>query len=266
MKNKTAIIIAIFSAIIGIFLIMSYITKIEEEVVLDSNIKNVLIAKKYIPKFSIVTPDMIKISQVPAKYLQPGSIRNVKELLDKNSKPKFVTIAPIMEKEIILSTKLTVIGRETGLSVVIPRGKRAISIPISDSVASSGLIRPGNKVDLIATFEDKSAFLLQNLLVLAVGDSIIGSIEKKEKRKDLLSSLEGSTGGASITLAVTPDEALKIAYAKDKCSFNIVLRSSMDNEIVKISPISLRNLLGTPVKPRSVEIYKGNQSIRQLLK
>ncbi len=265
MKKKTAIIIAIFSGILGVFLIMSYISKVEEEAALESNMKNVIVAKEYIPKYSFITPNMVKIIQIPSKYLQPGSISSIKELIDKNNKPKFVTLVPIRRGEVILTTKLTIPGRDTGLSVVIPMDKRAISIPISPETGIEGLIKPGNRVDLIATFENKSVFLLQNLLVLSVGNRIIGEIEKEEKKRGLFPGFgEGMIGGNNITLAVTPTEALKIAYARDKCNFSIVLRSATDNKIVKVSPITKDNLLERKAKKREeIKIYRGTQSIRE---
>ncbi len=251
MKSKTAIIIAIFSALLGSFLLMSYITKIEEETALDANIKNVVIAKKYITKYTLITSDMLKISQVPVKYMQPGSISSIKELFDKHGKPEFVSVVPIRENESILSTKLATPGRETGLSVVIPSGMRAISIPVEDETSVPGLMKPGNRVDLISNFKDKSVYLLQNLLVLSVGSRIIGAIDKKEKNKSILSELSGGMGDGSITLAVTQKEALKIAYARDKCTFNIVFRNPVDNEIETVGPVNEKNLIGTPDKQRS---------------
>ncbi len=264
MKSKTAIIIAIFSAILGVFLVMSYITSIEEETALDSNIKNVVVAKKNIPQYSLITSDMLKIKQIPSKYLQPKSISSTKELFDKNAKPKFVTLVPIMENESILSTKLTIPGKETGLAVVISQGKRAISIPVADDTSVSGLIKPGNRVDLIATFEDKSAYLLQNLLVLSVGNKIVGELaDKEEESGGILADMTEGMGGNSITLAVTPREALKIAFARDKCTFNLVLRSPIDTAVENTPPINQRNLLGPAKAKSSIEIYKGVESIKE---
>lgn len=261
MKSKTAIIIAIFSALLGVLLVMSYITTIEEEAALDSNIKNVVVAKKYIARYILITSSLCKIAQIPVKYMQPNSVSSIKELLDKDGKSKFVSLVPIMENESILTTKLTTPGKETGLAVVISRGKRAISIPVAEDTSVSGLIKPGNRVDLISTFEDKSVYLLQNLLVLSVGNEILGAMEEKEKRESIISDISGSMGEESITLAVTPKEALKIAYARNKCTFNIVLRSPVDNTIEDVSPVNQKNLLGVPVKPKAgIKVYRGVES------
>lgn len=260
MKNRTAVIIAVFSALLGIFLVISYTTSVEEEAALNSNVKNVVVAKKYIPKFSVISPGMCKIIQVPAKYIQPNSLSSIKELIDEDDKPKFVSLVPILEDESILSTKVTIPGKETGLAVVISKGMRAFSIPISEESSAISLIKPGNKVDLISTFEEKSVYLLQNILVLSVGNRIIGDMEKEDKQS-IISEVAENMGNNNITLAVEPEDALKIAYVKDKCSFNIVLRSSFDDDIKQIPPVNQKNLFG-PVQQRrqEIKIYKGVES------
>jgi len=264
MKNKITIIIAIFSAILGVFLVMTYITSIEEEVAIDSNVKSVVAAKKNIPQYSLVTPDMLKIVQVPAKYMQPKSIVNIKELLDQNDNPKFVTLVPIMEDEVILLTKLTIPGKETGLAVVIASGQRAISIPVDDATIS-GLLMPGNRIDLIATFDNKSVYLLQNIMVLSVGDKIVGEVKHENKNKrGMLEEMAETMSGTSITLSVKPKEALKIAYAMDKCTFNIVLRSPVDNSVKPIFPVNEANLFGPVRKKTDIEVIKGADSVREI--
>ncbi|MDD5067780.1 MAG: Flp pilus assembly protein CpaB [bacterium] len=268
MKSKTAILLAIISALLGIFLVMSYITGVEERSALDSDLKSVVVAKRYIPGYSLLSLDMIKVSQIPSKYLQPGSITSPKELVDKAGNPKFITVVPVMEGEVLLSTKFMLPSMETGLSVVVPMGQRAVSLPVEESMTSSGLIKPGNRIDLIGTFGDKSVYVLQNLLVLSVRNKIIGEIQRKTKKSSFIESItEEAAGGGAITVAVTPEQALKIAYAKDKCVFNLALRNMSDFNMERINYIDQYNLLDIKVKPiESVKVYKGIDKIDEFLK
>ncbi len=267
MKSRTAVIISVFIAILFVFLLLGYIAKIEEKAALDKDLKSVVVAKKNITKYSLLTPDMVKVMQMPSKYIQPGSITYVKGLVDEDNNPRFVTLIPIIEDEAITTTKLSLPGG-TGLSMVIPNGQRAITIPVTSGISSSGLIRPGNKIDLIATFDEKSVFFLQDLLILSVGSKIIGEPEvKPSKKKAFLSGLTGGgSGGGTITVAVTPKQALKISFARGKCLFNIVLRNAADSEQVKETPITKNNLLGGTVKFKKsdgIEIYRGLEIFKQ---
>lgn len=267
MKSKTAILIAVISALLGVFFIISYISEIEEKSALDADPKSVLVAKKYIPAYSLVTLDMVRVSQVPSRYLQPGSITSTREIVDKKGNAKFITIVPIMENEVLLSTKFILPSSETGLAVVVPLGQRAISISVNDETSLSGLIKPGNRVDLIGNFEDKSVYLLQNLLVLSVDTRIIGEHEKEGGKKGFLEKMGEAVGGSTISLAVTPEQALKISYAKEKCSFNVVLRNMLDSGVEKVGAIDANNLLEIRVKPiGSIKVYKGVESLNEFLK
>lgn len=271
MKNKTALIIAIFAAVLGVFLIMGFMAKVEEKAAFDKNLKTVVVAKKNIHQYSLITLDMVKIMQVPSKYMQPGSITHYKGLVDENDNPIFVTLVPIMEDEIILTTKLSLPGG-AGLSTVIPKGKRAITVPVTSGVSSSGLLKPGNKIDLIATFGDKSVYLLQNLLVLSVGNNIIGEPDISGTRdtslKDKVSGFLSKDSG-TVTVAVTPQEALRISYSRGKCEYNVVLRNTIDDKIDNIPAVNSRNLLSSGFKSKqedSIEIYKGTEMFKQWLK
>ncbi|MBN1898529.1 MAG: Flp pilus assembly protein CpaB [Spirochaetes bacterium] len=263
MSKKLSIIIAIFSALIAVFIIMGYITKVEEEAALDANLVTAVVAKKYISKFDLIQKDMVRIEKIPSKYLSPGSIRSTKELFDSQGRAKFITYVPILEDEVITSTKLTVPGGATGLSVVVPKGQRAIVIPVVEDALSGGLIKPGDKIDLIASFEDKTVILLQNLMILSVGQKILGEeLEKRKKQGGLDLGLGDSGSLQSVTLAVTPEEALKISFARDKCRFNVALRNTLDNQIINIGAVNNNNLIGIPVSPKkSITIYEGGESI-----
>lgn len=273
MRNKTAIIIAIFFALLGIFLIRGYIAKLEEQAAIDQNMKSIVVAKVNIPQYALLTPDMVKIVQVPSKYMQPGSFSYVKGLVDENNNPRFVTLVSIAADEAVLTTKLSLPGGAAGLSSVVTPGYRAMTVPVSSGLSSSGLLKPGNRIDLISTFEDKSVFFLQDLLILSVGDNIIGTVPVKDKLgKSLITSFKESIVGEStgtITVAVSPEQALKISYAQGKCDFNVVLRNSRDNDITDLVPITKNNLLNIKVqvkKQEGIEILSGSDIIEQYLK
>src|SRR5262249_28228812 len=76
---------------------------------------------------------------------------------------------------------------DAGLAVLVPVGKRAIALRVTDEIAVGDFIRPGDTADLIAVFNDKvsaaasegggrgageARIFLQNVVVLTVGNSI----------------------------------------------------------------------------------------------
>ena len=99
-------------------------------------------------------------------------------------------------------------------SVIMPQGKRAVTIRVDTLSAVGGLINPGDFVDVIATLripeeinaekaraKEVITVLFQNLQVLAVGTLFkpVGGAELYENRQ--------KTNAVNVTLAVSPEEA-----------------------------------------------------------
>ena len=110
------------------------------------------------------------------------------------------------------------------LQVVLSPGARAIAIPVATGGASTGLLSPGDRVDVILTQTFKndpplarrsvSETVVESLRVLAVdtGDS---------KSPGAANGL-----GRTVTLEVTPEQAEKINVATELGKLSLTLRSS----------------------------------------
>lgn len=144
----------------------------------------------------------------------------------------------------------------------IPEGKRAISIPIQAVNAVSGLIRVGDRVDVLVTLpvprekekadsnapaapmnigtgankffmnapakqddtEDKTFYLMQDVEVLTVGTETV--LEEVKAGLDLNPFVNLKTNAAkadAITVAVAPDDALVFAHAVSSQSARFTL-------------------------------------------
>ncbi len=110
--------------------------------------------------------------------------------------------------------------RRHGLSSITPKDLRAVSINVTGASSVSGMIRPGDSVDVIGTFDfpdddgkikrgdPVTCTILQKVLVLATGNDTAKSIA----RGGLGTGREG--GYSLVTLAVTPREAEMLAFAE----------------------------------------------------
>ena len=114
--------------------------------------------------------------------------------------------------------------RRNGLSSMLPKEGhlRAMSINVTGSASVSGMIRPGDSVDVIGTFDfpndegkikrgdPVTCTILQKVLVLATGSD---TSRTAARRAEMGGS--GRSGGYSlVTLAVTPREAEMLAFAE----------------------------------------------------
>lgn len=164
---------------------------------------------------------------------------------------------------------------QAGLAALVPEGHRAVAIKVSDEVAVANLVRPGDKVDVQlvidqeklvgrsgrgeATGGDKSEahILLQNVLVLAVGDLVQGEAET-----------EGGAAGAAadpppyrtVSLAVMPEQASTLALARNMGLYYLSLRHMDDTEETKDKTVTLKALRGADVNKRPPPVRRTGSS------
>jgi pilus assembly protein CpaB len=144
-----------------------------------------------------------------------------------------------------------------GLSVLVPPGKRAVALRVNDEVAVGNFVRPDDKVDIELVIpadqlarvrgEDvreagtsESRLLLQNIVVLSVGETLTIENDNRAVRMQ------------NLTVAVTPQEGLLIALAKQLGSFYLALRHPTDEANVQGGLYRSNDVLG-PMRERSAE-------------
>ncbi|MDC3413856.1 Flp pilus assembly protein CpaB [Terrihalobacillus insolitus] len=111
-------------------------------------------------------------------------------------------------------------------SIPVSKGKRAMTIPVTDVQGIAGLIKPGSYVDIVAVMEtpeeqeetqhDSATILLQNVKVLAVGHA---ADEEENKRFYQM-----------VTVEVLPKEGLTLGFAT-RYQLYLMLRQDGDNEL-----------------------------------
>jgi pilus assembly protein CpaB len=172
---------------------------------------------------SKVTEDKVATRLVPEDYLDSRFVRAV----DSQRILGLPLRTQLEAGEFILWTDLatsTVSAR--GLSVLIPTSMRAIAVPASLESAFGGLLRPGDRADVLLTTDQLgneerrvTDTLLQNVLVLAVG-SDVGEVKDS-------GSLQ-RTRQTTVTLLVSPEEAQILTFAQDRGRLAISLRNPDD--------------------------------------
>jgi pilus assembly protein CpaB len=207
----------------------------------------VLVAKQDIPQGTTIESGMFETSIVPNKFVQPQAVTS----LDRIS--GMATVAPISKGEQISLSKLTVIKQGGGgdLAGLTPAGKRAISI-VADSVATlSGMVRPGDYVDVLVIVQipmqnadgKVSAQiavipLFQNILVLAVGQNTGGGGSSGRYAEKGSSPAGNSSGNTLVTLALDPQEANLVAFVQEQGKIRLIMRSPADAKIEPVTPAS----------------------------
>ncbi|MBY0502086.1 MAG: Flp pilus assembly protein CpaB [Alphaproteobacteria bacterium] len=110
-------------------------------------------------------------------------------------------------------------GEHGVLAAVLDPGKRAISIDVTPATANSGLILPGDYVDVILSSvmggegtatKGKSETVLKNVKVVAM-DTEIATLDDKTKTPPHVATLEVNPEQAEILLAASKDGTLNLS-------------------------------------------------------
>jgi len=256
-KQKLILISGVVLGVVAILMTKVYLDQQQQEAQaqarrslakMQANQSVVLVAKQDVPSGSVIESNMIDSSIVPNQFIQPQAATSIDRVLG------MITLAPISKGEQISLSKLSKARKEnaaSGLAGNTPAGKRAISIPV-DSIASvSGMVRPGDYVDVIATLQvpmqgaggqmsSQVAVvpLFQNVLVLAVGQNT-GFVSRSESRYE---EKETSSPGGLITLALGPQEVNLMAFVQEQGKMRLTLRSPADANIEPVVPASWETL------------------------
>ncbi|MCX6906499.1 MAG: Flp pilus assembly protein CpaB [Verrucomicrobia bacterium] len=180
--------------------------------------KVVVMARAAIPARQAITADMVATVKFPVNLVFiTNSVAELKDVVGK------WTITAIKPHELIRQSDITEKNKLPGLAPMIPKGKRAITIGISDNKGVAGAIFPGDRVDIIANVKDPRRneqvvqVPLQNLEVLAVD-------------RNVTDPTVGAIG--SLTLCATPDEAQLITVAEDSGPIRVMLRARDDDKVI----------------------------------
>lgn len=115
-------------------------------------------------------------------------------------------------------------GDRDFLQIVLSPGARAIAIPLATGGASTGLLSPGDHVDVILTQTFKND---PTLTRRSVSETVVESLRVLAiDAADAKATMARTGFGRTVTLEVTPQQAEKISVATELGKLSLMLRSS----------------------------------------
>jgi pilus assembly protein CpaB len=208
----------------------------------------VLVAKADIPARATITADMVEVRLVGQDARSTLAYGTPEEVVG------LVTRFPIAANEQVLSSKVVDLSggasvTDRALSYIVPEGKRAFAINASEIQNVGGLLLPGDYVDVVVLYdieftglngepETEEAFvahtLLQNVEVLSVSQTVADIVPGEEPsetgQRVRNSEAPPNPGAATITLAVTPEDAQLMYLAEANGRIRLAMRSFGDAE------------------------------------
>lgn len=232
--RKGPLIAAIGCGLVAVVLLQLYLQQEKRQQHAGMEMVDVVVAAHDLTEGTRLEQDLLTSKALPSLYVHDKVVR----FLDLQKVLGQPLSYPVKAGEPIL---WATVGREGGggLSTMIIKGERALTLPVDEVSGLSGLIQPHDHVDVYGTFPVRAGQssrtgeatipLLQNVLVLAVGERV-GEATSVTEETGLLSS--------TVTVSVTPEQASLLVYAQSQGKLVLLLRNTSDLD-VSADPVPL---------------------------
>ncbi|MBX3250765.1 MAG: Flp pilus assembly protein CpaB [Myxococcales bacterium] len=232
--NRTALLAGFAVAIVGVALFFLYMQRFENEATGGEPVE-VLMARSDIRIGEPLTTQKLGTRRIPQAYLEDRHV-----LASDKERVLGIRLGnAVRANQSVLWTDLaTTTSERRDLSTLLRAGMRALTVRTGQTSAFGGLLRAGDRVDVLLTATRPNSEtdrvtipLLQNILVLAVGADTGGPDLSDDQQE-----AAAERRGREVSLAVTLDQATMLTHAKDRGQIQLVLRNPVDDTIIEGVP------------------------------
>jgi pilus assembly protein CpaB len=239
MKNTRALVMIGISFIAAVAAVWIAARWVSQETALRTG--KVVVANADIDIGSKLTAPMLRLADWPVASVPAGAMSEEAKAVDR------VTLARLQKGEPVLESRLAPEGARAGLSAIVGKGKRAITVKVNEVVGVAGFALPGNYVDVMVNTQEEgskrgdketllSKIVLERILVLAVAQETTTDANKPKVV-------------SAVTLELSPEEAEKLDLARSVGTLSLVLRNQGDQASVQTPGATKAKLLGAATAP-----------------
>lgn len=193
---------------------------------------SVIVAKHELAKGVRLSADNVAVRPVPKDYAH--SVAVAPDQFDRIDGQ--VLAYPVKGGEMILWGLME--GKKVPtFSTRVETGRRAMTVPVDEINSISGMLEPGDMIDLMVTVEQKGKKitfpLLQSVQVMATGQRSTDDSKSGERRQY-----------STVTLDTTPEQAKNVIVARDSGKITALLRNPQDKQPISSEYGDATALLG----------------------
>lgn len=195
-----------------------------------SDIAQVVVARADIATRAVLTADMLMLQSYPKNLVPPGSVTNQADAVGQT------TLSAIPSGAAIVRAQLVAANGRSGASVTLEKGKVLVAFPTTDPLTIAGLVRPGDRIDVLATVTSGTGELSRKTQTTVQNLEVI----------DVLTSGREGQKAASLTFVVDHQVALVLKYLRDtQATVDIAVRSRAESELTATTSVDLGYLMQT---------------------
>jgi pilus assembly protein CpaB len=184
----------------------------------------------------VLRPERMKLEQWPKDKVPTGSLSKLDEVEERRARTK------IFAGEPILDGKLGAKGEDSGgAAELIPKGFRTVAVKVDMDSGLAGLIKPGNRVDvLVFVQQNLSKGILKTGTHTVLQKAKVFAVDSTFKNEE---EEEGAIQARTVSLIVTPEQAESVMLASQLGRIQLSLRNSDDDAEVTSQGTDTRRLL-----------------------
>lgn len=205
--------------------INSRISQLEEEATRGKTMVRVVVASRALNAGELIDSSVVSVRQIPSEFVNKTTV-----VPDTYDAVDGQALQVEVQRGEPLLTSYTASRGGTVFAAVIKAGRRALTLEVDEISSISGMLRPGDRIDLLLTARppdhgngaagrEVTFPMLSNIEVLATGQA--------QKARPAPGEAAAS-GFSHITLDVTPEESTRITVAKTAGKLTALLRSPGD--------------------------------------
>lgn len=230
---------------------------------------SVLSATRELPSGTLLRPTDIVWKDIQPGELRPGNI--VRGQSEEGAMLGAVTRRDFATGDALVASELVTPGDRRFLAAVLKPGLRAATIGVDESQISSGLILPGDRVDVILTqnfdtgiaqTQHKSVgeTVLRDLRVVAVGSSLGG--EAKPESTETAAPVVESKVPKTVTLELSEKEAERLFVAEQIGGIQLTVRPLESGAVLSlVADSGARPTWASDVSPALSELNKPKSTL-----
>lgn len=204
---------------------------------------DVIVARQDLAKGDLVSPQTMALRRIPEEFVASSAIRP-----EQFESFNGMRLAASLKSGEQLIAAAVVGGENMTFSHRVKPGIRALTIAVDEINSISGMLQPGDRIDLLFSARppgegaagnqqpEATVPLFQGLLVLATGRQVRAGYDERGAQRSF----------STVTVEVEPEHAQRLVVAQRAGKLTAVLRNPDDSQRTARKAMDVRQLLGVP--------------------
>ena len=218
----------------------------------------VVVAVEHLGHKVQLNDENVRVENWPEDIIPENAVRSLEGIKDQAIMTRLSKGLPILKSDIV--------HKNDAMGIDIPPGFKVVAIKVSADDTIAGLLRPGDRVDVIGLFKNRergnsetiSRTFLKGLQVFSVNSSMKATTSDRQKG--------GSKGSAIVGVLVNEKQSEDIVYVQKTGSLKLVLRGDepTEQELEDVEGV-LAEALNGPAKQTAQRKSKPKQEYEKMV-